>query len=305
MAGAASNRRRRRGTIAAAAVLACITAPFAAAGPALPASAPAPAKVVVDEPSPGALAEAIAKVAPGGKVRIRKGRYREALLIEKPVQLVGVGKGRATIDARCQFPETVRMTSGGVVLKDLKIQGASNFAAVDFAGVPSGRAHDLRIRNTCEAEYGINVFTAGAVEITNNRVSGFTDAGIYVGDITSTPNGTLFVGDNDTFGNNKGIIVEFSEGGDIALFSNDVHDNNIPGVGEQVGIWVHGSDGVRIASNQIRNNGLIGLELTPNSDNSSITDNQITGNLFDVRNDGLGNCGSGNIFSTGGPLAAC
>ena len=75
------------------------------------------------------------------------------------------------------------------------------------------------------------------MQITNNRATGFTDAGIYVGGISSTPNGTLFVGDNDTSGNNKGIIVEDSAGGDIALFSNEVHDNNIPGIGEQVGIF--------------------------------------------------------------------
>jgi parallel beta-helix repeat protein len=171
--------------------------------------------------------------------------------------------------------------------------------------VPDGRADDLRVRNTCEAEYGINVFATGALQVTDNRASGFADAGIYVGDITSTPNGTLLVADNRSFANNKGIIVEFSAGGDIAVFSNEVHDNNIPGIGEQVGLFVFDSEGVRIQSNRIRNNGQAGLVLTPNADNNSITDNEITGNPVDVRNEGLGNCGAGNTFATGGPLSPC
>jgi parallel beta-helix repeat protein len=302
MTGAAIDRRKRRGAAVAAAALACLVVPFASPGVAAPQG---PGKVVVSKPGPGAISEAIAAVQPGGKVKIRKGRYRESLLIEKPVRLIAAGKGRPTIDGICQFPSTITIHSGGVVLKGIKVVGAGTHAAVDFSGVPSGRADDLRVKNTCEAEYGINVFSTGAVEITDNRATGFTDAGIYVGDITSTPNGTLFVGDNVTYGNNKGVIVEFSAGGDIAVFSNEIHDNNIPGVGEQVGLFVFDSDGVRIQSNRIRANGQTGLVLTPGADNNAVSDNEITGNPVDVRNEGAGNCGSGNTFATGGPLSPC
>ena len=300
-----SHRRKRRGALAAAAALACLAAPFALPGAAVPAPGPAPAKVVVDDAEPGAISDAIAAVAPGGKVRIRRGRYRESLLIEKPVRLIATGKGRPTIDGVCRFPSTVTIHSGGVVLKGLEVKGAGTFAAVDYSGVPSGSAKDLRVRNTCDAEYGINVFATGAVQVTDNRATGFTDAGIYVGGIASTPNGTLFVGDNETSGNNKGIIVEFSGGGDIAVFSNEIHDNSIPGVGEQVGLFVFDSDGVRIQSNRISGNGQAGLVLTPGADNNAVNDNQITGNPVDVRNEGVGNCGSGNTFTTGGPLGPC
>lgn len=300
-----NDRRRRRGALAAAAALACVVASFAASS-AAPAGPGGLARVVVSKPSPRVIGEAIAAVAPGGTIRIQRGRYRESLLIEKPgVKLVAAGKGRPTIDGRCEFPSAVTIHSGGVTLKGLKVQGGREFANVDFSGAPSGRAHDLKLRNTCDAEYGINAFATGAVQITNNRATGFTDAGIYVGGISSTPNGTLLVGDNETVGNNKGVIVEDSAGGDIAVFSNEIHDNDIPGIGEEVGIFVNASDGVRIESNRIRANGGVGLELTPNSDNNQITDNEITDNPTDVRNEGLGNCGSGNTFATGGPLAPC
>lgn len=141
--------------------------------------------------------------------------------------------------------------------------------------------------------------------LTNNSAAGFTDAGIYVGEITATPNGTLAVGHNTTSGNNKGIIVEFSAGGDIAVFKNEIRDNDIPGVGEQVGLFVFDSDGVQIDANRIRGNGQAGLVLTAGSDNNSINDNEITANPLDVRNEGAGNCGSGNVFATGGPLTPC
>ena len=280
--------------------------PFAASSAAAPGSQGGLARVVVSKPSPGVIGAAIDAVAPGGTIRIHKGRYRESLLIEKPgVKLVAAGRGRPTIDGRCEFPSAITIHSGGVTLKGLKIVGGRAFANVDFNGAPSGRAQGLRLRNTCDAEYGINAFATGAVQITDNRASGFTDAGIYVGGVSSTPNGTLLVGDNETFANNKGVIVEDSAGGDILLRSNEIHDNDIPGIGEQVGIYLHAGDGVRIESNRISRNGAVGLQLTPDSDDNRITDNEITANPTDVLDEGIGNCGSGNTFATGGPLAPC
>ena len=301
-----NHRRKRRGAFVAAAALAGLVAPFGASSAAAPAGDAGLARVVVSKPAPGVIGEAIAAVAPGGTIRIHGGRYRESLLIEKPgVKLIAAGRGRPTIDGRCELPSAVTIHSGGVTLKGLKVVGGARFANVDFNGATSGRAKDLRLRNTCEAEYGINAFATGAMQITNNRATGFTDAGIYVGGISSTPNGTLFVGDNVTSDNNKGIIVEDSAGGDIALLSNEVHENDIPGIGEEVGIWLNASDGVRIAPNRIRANGSVGLLLTPDSDNNLITGNEITANPTDVLNEGLGNCGSANTFATGGPLAPC
>ena len=306
MPGTGIHRPKLRGAHLASVALACLIVPIAAQGASGAESPPtAPARAVVNKPKPGAIADAIAAVAPGGTVRIKKGHYRESLLIEKPVKLIAAGKGRPTIDGRCEFPAAVSVRSGGVTLKGLKIVGGREFASVDFAGVPNGRANDLRVRNTCEAEYGINVFSTGAVDVTNNRATGFEDAGIYVGGITSTPNGTLFVGDNVTYGNNKGVIVEDSSGGDIAVFSNEIRDNNLAGVGEHAGIFVNRSDGVRISTNRVQRNGSVGLLLTADSDNNLVTGNVITDNPTDVRNEGAGNCGSGNTFATGGPLSPC
>lgn len=138
------HRGKLRGAFGAAAALACVAAPLAASSAADPGDGPALPRVVVKKPSPDAINAAIAAVDPGGTVRIRKGRYRESLFIEKPVKLVAAGKGRPTIDGRCEAPSAVAIHSPGVTLKGLKVIGGREFANVDFAGVPSGRAHDLK-----------------------------------------------------------------------------------------------------------------------------------------------------------------
>lgn len=294
--------RGRGACIAAASILVGLVAPLAAPGQD---GSAAPERIVVKQPAPNALQEAIDAAAPGDKIRVQRGHYREALLIEKPLKLVGVGKRRPVIDAECQVPNAITVTSPGVTLKGLKVIGAGPHAEVDFLSVASGRTHNLRLRNTCDTEYGINVFGSGALTITANRATGFTDAGIYIGDITNTQGGTLLASGNETDGNNKGIIVEFSAGGDILVENNEVHDNTLAGIGESVGIFVFDSDGARLIGNRVRNNGSVGVHLTTNSNGNVINDNEITGNPTDVRDEGSGNCGSGNTFSTGGPLAPC
>jgi parallel beta-helix repeat protein len=292
---------KRHCACAAAALLACL----AALGSADHASPAVRDRIVVDHPAPNALQEAIDAAAPGAKIRIRKGHYREALVLEKPLRLVGVGRGRPTIDAECQVPDTISVTSPGVALRGLRVVGAGPHAEVDFSGVPSGRAQDLRLRDTCDTEYGINVFASGALTLSGNAATGFSDAGIYIGEITNTFGGALVARGNDSFANNKGLIVEFSAGGDVRLEDNDVHDNALPGEGEPVGIFVNGSDGVQITGNRVRRNGSVGVWLTAGADGNVLTANHITDNPTDLRDEGAGNCGSGNVLATGGPLASC
>jgi parallel beta-helix repeat protein len=287
----------------AAAVALGLTLPLAASGH------PGHGKVGQIHVDPGrdAITKALAGAHRGDVLRIHRGHYREPITITEPVKLIGPRKGRRpVIDAQCASAITIGVGVSGVVLKRLKVVGATEFTEVDFRDVASGRAEDLVLRNTCDAEYGINVVTSGQVSVLDNRATGFTDAGIYVGDITDTAGGTLVVGGNRTSGNNKGIIVELSAGGSIRVEDNEVHDNALPGpFGEPVGIFINQSDGVQIAGNSVRNNGAVGIHLTPDADANVLTGNAVTGNPTDVRNEGSGNCGSGNVLSAGDPLPAC
>src|SRR4051794_3303720 len=142
-------------------------------------------------PGPNAINKALAKAHNGDLLRIHDGAYREAFDITKRVTLRGVG-GRPLIDARCNSRATISTTQSGVTLDHLKVVGAAEGfgdfpSEVDFRGMSTGTIHDLVIHDSCGdksqgAEYGINVFNAGQVEVSNNQITGgFSDAGIYIG----------------------------------------------------------------------------------------------------------------------------
>jgi parallel beta-helix repeat protein len=266
-------------------------------------------RVIQVRPGHNAIAKALRKADAGDRLRVHRGRYRESFEVTKPVEIVGVGKGqRPVIDAQCKSDVTVNVRVAGVALEHLKVTGATDIVSagreVDLTGVASGTLEDLRLRNTCSAQYGINVYQSGPISITGNRATGYTDGGIYVGGVTDTLGATLLVQDNEAYDNNKGIIIEESAGGDIRIVGNDVHDNARAGLGEMIGIFVHTSKGVLVAGNSVTANGNIGIYLADANDNV-LNDNRVSDNPTDLLDAGAGNCGSGNTFSTGGSLPPC
>jgi parallel beta-helix repeat protein len=294
---------------AAAAVTAVIPILAEAGGP----SPVPPRHPAIDvHPSPSAITKALRRAEPGDLIRVHEGHYRESLLIDKRVRIVGApGEPRPIIDGRCRTQHTIAVLSPGVLLRRLKVVGADEGfgpfpSEVNFGGVGSGRATKLFVRDTCDAEYGINVFQSGEIELANNRASGFSDAGIYVGAIDNTRNGQLYLRANVARANNKGIIVEDSAGGSIALRRNDVRGNRAPGEGTPTGIWIHDSDGVILNSNSVTGNGEYGLHLTAGSDSNVLYDNVIRRNPTNLLDEGSGNCGSGNrIGEAGNVFPAC
>jgi parallel beta-helix repeat protein len=270
-------------------------------------------------PGSNAINKALAKAHNGDTLRIHDGTYKETFNVDKRVTLRGVG-GRPLIDGQCNARRTTMVRSGGVTFDHLKIVGAAEGfglypSEVDVENIGSGTIHDVIVHDTCGgpadgAEYGINVFDSGPVQVTGNRAAGgFSDAGIYIGQITDTGSGTLRVLDNETFLNHQGIIIENSAGGRIQVAHNEVHDNKTAGVEteEASGIFIHHSDGVAIRSNSVESNGDIGVNIDADSDHNRLINNLITNNPLDVNNQGTSNCGSGNNIGTkaGNPLPPC
>jgi parallel beta-helix repeat protein len=287
---------------------------------ALAALAPAASAATIEvKPGANAINKALAKAHNGDTLRIHDGTYRESFDIAKRVTLRGVG-GRPLIDARCNSRATISTAHAGVTLDHLKVVGAADNPSgpfpseVDFRGVATGTIHDVVIHDTCGgpeegAEYGINVFNSGPVYVTGNRATGgFSDAGIYIGGIIDTGGEPLRVLNNETYLNNRGIIVEDSGGaGIVQVAHNRIHHNIGAGVGSRDGIFLHNSDRVRIRNNTVRLNGDSGVFLDANSDHNRLLDNIITGNPTDLINDGSANCGSDNTIGSksGNPLVAC
>jgi parallel beta-helix repeat protein len=284
-----------------------------AAASALTVAAPALGRTIDVQPGKDAIARALNRAEPGDALRIHHGRYRESLVVDERVDLLGApGERRPVIDGRCRTQYTIAVRDPGVALRHLKVVGADEGfgpfpAEVDFGGVRTGRAHGLVLKDTCDAEYGINVFDTGPVSLVNNRASSFSDAGLYVGSIEDIGDGAISLRGNESFGNNRGIIVEEVAGGRIVLLRNRIHDNTAAGEGAPTGIWFHDADGVRAIENRVTGSGELGIHLSPGSDGNRLLRNEARRNPLDFLNEGSDNCGSGNVFGSAGgyPLAPC
>jgi parallel beta-helix repeat protein len=211
--------------------------------------------------------------------------------------LQDAGDGTVIVDGTCSAADTILIKGDGVTIRGLRVIGAGvGFAPkeIDFVGVTSGRVLDSVVEDTCgNAEYGVNVFNSGSIRVIRTTATGFADAGIYIGQITSTQFGPLLLSDNDTYGNDRGIIVENSAGGQILVRSNSVHDN------ATTGIWITNSDRVRIQRNIVRDNGDAGIELDSFSDRNMVRQNVAQGQTYDLANHGgNGNCFLGNTYTT-------
>jgi parallel beta-helix repeat protein len=278
-------------------------------GAALPATGIAKQRTVTVRPGKNAITKALKRVKEPGLVRVKSGRYRESVTIDKQVKVKGVGKGgRPVIDGQCRAELTVAVQHDDVRLRGLKVVGAGSGTfpiEVDYRGVSGGGVKDLVMKDTCDAEYGINLYATGPIDVVDSKAVGFSDAGFYVGEITATPGGAIRVRGNEAFHNTRGVIVENSAGGDVQVSDNVFNFNDVPGFAGAAGIVINNSDGVLVEGNEARSNLDFGLHLTPGSDGNVVLSNTLLGNPVDIRDQGSGNCGAGNTFATGDPLPPC
>jgi parallel beta-helix repeat protein len=273
----------------------------------------AAAHVIQVHPDPNAIQDALAKAQAGDILNVHAGTYRvpDGVDVGKRVTVRSAGDGVVTIDGRCGVQYTILVTASGVHIRGLRVVGAAEGfgaypAEIDFVSVRGGEVSGTTAIDTCRdtsgdggAEYGISVFSSGPIQVLDNRTSGFTDSGIYIGAISDTGNGTLRVQDNVSWANSRGVIVEDSSGS-IAVLGNTLHHNRRVGVEgtTNAGLFLHNSDGVRIRGNSIARDDENGIWLDADSDQNRVVDNTISGNAADLHNDGSANCFTGNSFST-------
>ena len=161
--------------------------------------------------------------------------------------------------------------------------------------VKQGKFSDLLLRDTCDAEYGINVFETGPLTIVDSREIGFSDAGIYLGGITDTGGGAVRVVRNASKRNNRGIVVEDSQGGRIEVVSNRFIANKLTGEGDPAGVSLQNADRVLLEDNDASNNGRYGIRLDVNSAHNRLIGNVAHGNPGgNFHDEGTGNCGARN-----------
>jgi hypothetical protein len=257
-----------------------------------------PSDVIEVFPGPNAINNALNVAQAGDTLNIHAGTYSERVNVDvQGVTLRSAGDGEVTVDGSCSAATTVDVLAERVTIRGLRVIGAGLGAvpiAIDFSGRDSGRVISSVVEDTCgDAWYGINVYQGGSIKIIGNVASGFDDAGIYVGDISSTPFGPLVIRGNESFGNNKGVIVQDSGGADIQVSENSIHDNLV------TGIWVNLADGIEVFKNTLNANGNTGIEVDEFSDGNMIRRNRALGHTFDLFDGGgTGNCWAENVYVT-------
>ncbi len=121
------------------------------------------------------IAAAIARAQAGDTVRVERGYYRERLLIDKPLTLLGIN--RPTISAGKQG-DAIRVTAEDVIIDGLIVRDSGDSLLDQNAGIyirPG--AHRAKVRN-CDLTYnlwGIYIETVKNVEIHNNVITGKRD----------------------------------------------------------------------------------------------------------------------------------
>jgi parallel beta-helix repeat protein len=222
-----------------------------------------PKTIVVDQMHRGDFAtitDAIAAAAPGSRILVRSGVYDEALIIDKPLEIIGEGKLGDVIIRGLGKGAIIFKTSRGKLSNFMVRQNdEGQWYAVDIAqGCLELSGCDI----TSDSEACIAVHGNAYPRIIDNKIHDGKNIGIVVYD-----NGQGVIEDNDICNNGgEGILIR--DRGNPTAKHNNIHDGN------DDGIWV-GKDGRGfIEYNNIFGNKKSGIRITSSS-NPIIRHNKI------------------------------
>jgi parallel beta-helix repeat protein len=274
-----SEKTWKKSSVAAAALLALTSA--------------AHAGVIAVLPGPGTpLQDAIDAASPGDTLRLGGGIFFEAVVIDKPLRLVGTTANPAIIDGGCGASSSVQIASDGVQIKNVAIDGAANFA-VDVVGRDDVSLKQILMTSHCAgAEYGVNVFQSSDVKIVRCDAVGFDDAGFYIGGIAA--DAAVAVSRGSAQLNARGVLLEDSAPG-LKVRGVRALNNSI------AGISIRNTDGALVAGNTVSDNAT-GIAIDADSDENKIRGNRLNGNGIDGDDQGSSNCWRRNENPTGAAL---
>ena len=253
-------------------------------------------RIEAGEGAAARLQEALILAQPGDEIVLAKGRYSmtDGLSLDVDgVTVRGAGMDETVLDFTTQqgAGEGLLVTSDNVTLRDfavenpkgdgIKSKGADN---IIYSGIRVTWTGGPKATN---GAYGIYPVESTGVLVTNSKVSGASDAGIYVGqsrDITVRQNiveynvagieiensRNALVTENIATRNTGGLLVfdlpglPVMNGGNVILRRNVVADNDTPNfappgnivasVRRGTGVLVMANDGVLIEENAFENN---------------------------------------------------
>jgi parallel beta-helix repeat protein len=223
------------------------------------------------------VSAAIKAAKPGDRILVRPGLYEEALVMDKPLEILGDGPVFA-IEIRASGAGALafRASIGRVANLTLRqAGGAGNWSGVN---ITQGRL-DLEGCDIISQSSTCVAIRGGAdPRLRRNKIHHSKHAGVFVYD-----GGLGTLEDNDITGN--GLAgVEIKTGGNPTLRRNQIHDN------KGGGVFVQERGLGTVEDNDITGNGKTGVEIKTGS-NATLRGNRINRNRYEavyIHHDGRG-----------------
>ncbi len=246
-----------------------------------------PPKIIVDPFHRGdfpTITEAITEANAGDKILVRPGLYREGLVIDKPLEIIGDGElGDIVIQATGEDVVLFKTTMGRISNLSLRQMGGGTWYGVDIA---QGRLELEGCDIISQGSAGVAIHDGSDPRLRRNHIHDCKQGGVYVYE-----NGQGTIEDNDIFGN---ILagVEIETGSNPTLRRNRIHD------GKQVGVFIKEKGQGTLEDNDIFGNAYAGVEIKT-SGNPTLRRNRIHdgkgGGIF-VHQNGQGMLEDNDIF---------
>ena len=231
------------------------------------------------------LTAALAAAKPGTLILIRPGLYKEGVVIDKPVEIVGDGEqSDVVIEASGKGVVLFQASMGRVANLTLRQTGGSNWYCVDIA---QGRLDLEGCDVTSQSLACVAIHGGADPRLRRNRIHYGKAAGVLVYE-----NGQGTLEDNEIFANaGSGVAIE--TGGNPTLRRNRIHD------GKSAGVVVYDKGHGTLEDNEIFANALSGVEVRTGGDptlhRNRIHDGKSAG--VAVRENGQGTLEDNEIFA--------
>jgi parallel beta-helix repeat protein len=206
------------------------------------------------------LTDALSATEPGDRILIRPGLYKEGVVIDKPVEIIGDGElGEVVIEANGKDAILFQANMARIANLTLRQTGGGNWFCID---ITQGRLDLEGCDITSQSLACVAIRDGADPRLRRNRIHDGNQGGVYV-----YANGQGTLEDNDIFANAV-AGVEIISGGNPSLRHNRIHH------GKQVGVMV-GADGHgTLEDNDIFANTFAGVEIKE-SGNATLRRNRI------------------------------
>ena len=207
------------------------------------------------------VSAAIKAAKAGDRIVVRPGLYEEALVLGKPLEIVGEGSAAdIVIRARDAHVLVFKASVGRVAnLTVRQAGGEGNWFGVD---ITQGRLELEGCDISSQASGGVAVHGGANLWLRGNKIHDNAQGGVHVYD-----SGLGTVEDNDITGNGfSGVTV--TTGGNPAVCGNKIHDNKASGV------YVYDSGLGTVEDNDITGNTMAGVAITTGG-NPTVRGNKI------------------------------